>query len=175
MVLFALLYRIIGKKNCNYVQLSKKLKIDHISSLFTALSWYQTKITPLQAMEVGVLSELLFAWFYITSGFSGKTLRGRGMFVFSWFAIFHFLQRVVQCAVCVLFLTSFACHSLAQIQIQLSGGQQTTLFNFDSSFNEFNLQPPQVGQIGENRLWKLRYYILAQISINKLTEIMLGK
>ena len=33
----------------------------------------------------------------------GKTLEGRGIFVFFWFAAFHFSEKVVECPVRVLF------------------------------------------------------------------------
>ena len=115
---------------------------DHISSLFTALSWYQTNISLIEAIEAGVLSELSFTWLYITPGTSVKTLRGRGMFVFSWFAIFHFSQKVVQCAVCVSFFNllplSFSC---ANLHLAVKRIANLQLFNFDSSFNDFNVQP----------------------------------
>ena len=54
---------------------------DYISFLFTALSWLQTKTTLLKAMEAGFLSELSFAWFYITHGssISAKHSKGRDM------------------------------------------------------------------------------------------------
>ena len=101
----------------------------------------------------------------------GKTLKRRGMFVFSWFAVFPLSQTFVECAVCVLFfnllLLSFSCANLDLAFTRIANLQ---LFNFDSSFNEFNLQPLQVSQIGENLLWELRYSIPVQVSINKLIE-----